>query len=76
MLSPIVPHITQELWQKLGHTGLIVDVTWPSFDEAALVKDSIELMVQVNGKLRAKIKVAANARKEEMKLWHCHMKVC
>ena len=68
MLSPIVPHITQELWQQLGHTGLIVDVAWPNFDETALVKDSIELMVQVNGKLRAKIKVAANANKEEIEI--------
>jgi leucyl-tRNA synthetase len=66
MLSPIVPHITQELWQQLGHTGLVVDVAWPNFEEAALVKDSIELMVQVNGKLRAKIKVAANAKKEDI----------
>ncbi|MCF6319141.1 MAG: class I tRNA ligase family protein, partial [Proteobacteria bacterium] len=66
MLSPIVPHITQELWQKLGNDGLIVDVSWPAFDETALVKDSIELMIQVNGKLRSKIKVAADASKQEI----------
>lgn len=66
MLSPIVPHITQELWIQLGNSGLIVDVQWPDYDEAALVKDQIELMVQVNGKLRAKINVAANASKDEI----------
>lgn len=71
MLAPIVPHITQELWYKLGNTGLIVDVQWPKFDEQALVKDEIQLMVQVNGKLRAKINIAADASKdiiEEMAL--------
>jgi leucyl-tRNA synthetase len=66
ILSPIVPHITQELWNQLGNTGLIVDVDWPTHDESALVKDSIELMVQVNGKLRAKIKVAADASKQDI----------
>lgn len=66
MLSPIVPHITQELWFQLGNEGLIVDVSWPTVDESALVKDSIELMVQVNGKLRAKINIASNANKEEI----------
>jgi len=71
MLAPIVPHITQGLWYKLGNTGLIVDVQWPKFDEQALVKDEIQLMVQVNGKLRAKINIAADASKdiiEEMAL--------
>lgn len=68
MLSPIVPHITQELWLKLGNTGLIVDVQWPTFDENAMVKDSIELMVQVNGKLRAKIEVSASASKEDIEV--------
>ena len=66
MLSPIVPHITQELWGQLGNKGLIVDVSWPLVDSSALVKDSIELMIQVNGKLRAKIKVAANASKKDI----------
>jgi len=66
MLSPIVPHITQELWLQLGNSGLIVDVQWPAFDEKAMVKDSIELMVQVNGKLRAKIEVSAKASKQEI----------
>jgi len=61
MLSPIVPHITQQLWEELGHDGLLTDISWPVCDDAALVRDEIELVVQVNGKLRSKINVAANA---------------
>jgi len=63
MLSPITPHIAQTLWLALGHDGLILDQPWPIVDEAALVKDEIELMVQVNGKLRGKIEVASAADK-------------
>ncbi len=66
MLSPIVPHITQELWQKLGNQGLIVDANWVKVDEQALICDEIELMVQVNGKLRAKISVATEASREQI----------
>jgi leucyl-tRNA synthetase len=61
MLSPIVPHITQKLWQQLGHDSLIIEQAWPQFDESALERDSIELVVQVNGKLRSKIHVPADA---------------
>ncbi len=61
MLSPMVPHITQTLWQALGQPGLVLTVNWPKVDESALVKDEIELMVQVNGKLRGKISVAKDA---------------
>ncbi len=61
MLSPIVPHITQQCWQELGHKGLIVDAHWPLCDEKALQQDAVELVVQVNGKLRAKIHIAVDA---------------
>ena len=61
MLSPIVPHICHELWQALGHREAVVDCAWPTVDEAALVRDSIELVVQVKGKVRGKISVATNA---------------
>ncbi|NPA72514.1 MAG: leucine--tRNA ligase [Gammaproteobacteria bacterium] len=64
MLSPMTPHIAQTLWIALGKDGLVVDATWPTVDESALVKSEIELMVQVNGKLRSKIEVAADADKE------------
>jgi leucyl-tRNA synthetase len=61
MLSPIVPHITQDLWQQLGHDSLVAEQAWPVYDESALERDSVELVVQVNGKLRSKINVPADA---------------
>ncbi|MCL4164780.1 UNVERIFIED_CONTAM: hypothetical protein GTU68_013384, partial [Idotea baltica] len=59
MLAPITPHICDQLWRALGHDEPVVNVMWPDSDETALKQDKIELMVQVNGKLRAKIKVSA-----------------
>lgn len=67
MLSPIVPHICSDLWDSLGHTNEIENQSWPQHDEQALVRDSLELMVQVNGKLRDKITVAADAEDELIK---------
>ncbi|MEN8762220.1 MAG: leucine--tRNA ligase [Thiogranum sp.] len=64
MLSPIVPHISHSLWQALGHGDSVADQPWPQADESALVKDSVELVVQVNGKVRGKISVAADADDE------------
>jgi len=61
MLSPIVPHICHELWHALGHNDAIVDCSWPVADENAMQKDSIELVIQVNGKMRGRISVAADA---------------
>ncbi len=66
MLSPITPHICHHLWQTLGHDEAIVNVSWPTIDETALKQDKIELMVQVNGKLRAKISVAADAEQKDV----------
>jgi leucyl-tRNA synthetase len=66
MLSPITPHICHHLWQTLGHNEAIVNVTWPTIDETALKQDKIELMIQVNGKLRAKISVAADAEQKDV----------
>jgi leucyl-tRNA synthetase len=66
MLSPIIPHVCDEMWQALGHQEELVQVTWPEFDESALVLDEIQMVVQVNGKLRAKITVAADAPKESI----------
>ena len=60
-LAPIVPHVCHALWHELGHTGAVIDQRWPQVDEAALVRDSIEVVVQVNGKLRGRVTVAANA---------------
>jgi len=61
MLSPIVPHITHTLWEALGHRQAVVDCTWPSVDESALVQASIALVVQVNGKVRGRVSVAPDA---------------
>ncbi len=64
LLAPIVPHIAHELWQALGHPGAILDAPWPQADPEALVRDSVELVVQVNGKVRGKVSVAADAARE------------
>lgn len=61
LLAPIVPHICHLLWQALGHSDNLLDAGWPQVDDAALVKSELELVVQINGKVRAKITVAADA---------------
>ncbi len=61
MLGPIVPHICHALWSELGGAGSVMDHPWPELDKAALVRDSIAMVVQVNGKVRARMKIAANA---------------
>ncbi|MBZ5757323.1 leucine--tRNA ligase [Pseudomonas sp. S5(2021)] len=66
LLAPITPHICHELWQQLGKPGAIIDAQWPKVDEAALVQDSLTLVVQVNGKLRGQIEVPASASREEV----------
>lgn len=66
MLSPIIPHVCDQMWQALGHQDPLIDVTWPEFDETALVLDEVQMVVQVNGKLRAKLMVAADASKESI----------
>jgi len=64
MLSPMVPHICHALWQELGHESALIDQRWPEFDESALELDLVEIVVQVNGKLRGRISVAAVAAKD------------
>lgn len=66
LLSPICPHIAEELWEKLGHSGTIAYEAWPAYDEAKLVDDEIEIVVQVNGKVKAKLFVPADATKETL----------
>jgi leucyl-tRNA synthetase len=61
VLSPVVPHICHELWYALGHESAPVNEHWPAFDESALAQDMVEIVVQVNGKLRGRISVAADA---------------
>ncbi len=64
MLSPVVPHISQVLWEALGHHHFVHDCAWPKADESALIKATIELVVQVNGKLRGKLTLPADASRE------------
>ncbi len=64
LLAPIVPHICHELWQVLGHETAPVYASWPTVDEAALEQDLVEIVVQVNGKLRGRISVAADADRD------------
>ncbi|HHJ12268.1 MAG TPA: leucine--tRNA ligase, partial [Chromatiales bacterium] len=66
MLAPIVPHIAHALWQALGHDTAVIDQPWPEVDEEALKQDRIEIVVQVNGKLRGKVEVPADADKAAM----------
>ncbi len=65
LLSPFVPHITHELWQHLGYSTALINEAWPETDEAALTRDELELVVQVNGKRRSSITVSADASKED-----------
>ena len=64
MLAPITPHVCDALWRELGHDDLLLDVAWPRADEAALARDTLTLVVQVNGKVRAKIDVPAEADRD------------
>lgn len=66
LISPIVPHLAEELWEKLGHTTSISYVDWPSYDESKLVDDTVEIVVQVNGKVRARINVSKESSKEAL----------
>ncbi|MCJ2165386.1 MULTISPECIES: leucine--tRNA ligase [unclassified Pseudodesulfovibrio] len=66
LLSPVTPHICEELWQSLGHSAGLTAQSWPVFDEKALVKDEVTLVVQVNGKMRGKFEAPNNAPQDEV----------
>lgn len=66
ILAPFTPHVGEELWTMIGKEGSVFDISWPKFDEKALVQDEVEVIVQVNGKLRDKISMDANIAKEDM----------
>ena len=65
MLSPICPHISEEIWQILGHDDTIAFESWPTYDESKCVDDEIEIAVQVNGKVKEKLMIPAEATQEE-----------
>lgn len=67
MIAPFAPHISDELWQQLGGEGLVQNATWPTWDEALTVEDTITIAVQVNGKLRGEIEVGKDTDAEEIK---------
>lgn len=66
ILSPFVPHICEEMWQHIGQEQSVSTMRWPEFDESALVKDTVEIVVQINGKVKEKLMVDSNATKEEL----------
>jgi leucyl-tRNA synthetase len=67
MISPFAPHTAEELWEMTGHTGGIAHASWPSFDEAVAKADEIVVPVQVNGKLRSRLRVAADTSDGELR---------
>lgn len=66
LLSPFIPHVTEELWQWIGKEGSVHQQQWPTYDEEALVLDEVELAVQINGKVRDKLVVSTSASREEI----------
>jgi len=66
LLSPITPHVCEEIWSVLGHSETIAYESWPTYDEAHLVENAVEIVVQVNGKIKAKLNVAVGAPQDEV----------
>ncbi len=66
ILAPFTPHLGEELWTMIGKEGSVFNISWPKYDESALVQDEVEVIVQVNGKLRAKVSMDANVSREDM----------
>jgi len=66
MLAPMTPHLSEELWEMLGHSGGLGTARWPGFDEGLTREDEVEIPVQVNGRLRGKVKVAVGAAADEV----------
>lgn len=66
ILAPFAPHLGDELWSMIGKDGSIFSISWPKYDDSALVQDEVEVVVQVNGKVRDKMNIPANTSKEDM----------
>jgi leucyl-tRNA synthetase len=66
LLNPFAPHLTSELWEQLNLPGAITAQSWPSYDESFLVEDEIEIVLQVNGKVRDRVTVALDATEAEL----------
>jgi leucyl-tRNA synthetase len=66
LLNPVAPHMTEELWETMGFEGRLYQTAWPEYDEAKTIEQTVEIAVQVNGKVRATISIAKDAPKEEV----------
>jgi leucyl-tRNA synthetase len=64
LVAPFAPHISEELWQQLGHEGSVHVSDWPTWDESLLVSDTVTVVIQVNGKLRGEVSVATDATED------------
>lgn len=67
LLNPVAPHITEELWEKIGNNGYVYEQTWPKYDEAKTVESTVEIAVQVNGKVKAKVNISLEDSEETVK---------
>src|SRR5690606_11289172 len=66
LLAPFAPHLTEELWRILGHDGSVHQQDWPVYDPAALVREEVKIVIQVNGKLRERLQVPVGISQEEL----------
>ena len=66
LLNPVCPHITEEIWQRMGYEGYVHEASWPEYDESKTILDVIELPIQVNGKLRATVEISRDASEDEV----------
>ena len=67
LLNPVAPHITEELWNRLGHTDTIAYESWPSYDETKTIEEQITLPVQINGKLRTTVSISLDEDEDSIK---------
>jgi leucyl-tRNA synthetase len=67
ILAPFAPHFSEEIWEMFGNEGSVFDESWPVFDEKALVKDEVEIAIQINGKIKERIMIPSDANDEEIK---------
>ena len=67
LLNPVAPHITEELWERIGNQGYVYEQTWPEYDEAKTVESTVEIAVQVNGKVKAKVNISLEDSEEAVK---------
>ena len=66
LLNPVCPHITEEIWQRMGYEGYVHEASWPEYDESKTILDVIELPIQINGKLRATVEISRDASEDEV----------